>query len=138
MTEAQILKYQEENLRRLERIESGVSAQRDKVSEVVAGQARVEGSIEKIEAVLESQTSRARDELTVLFGRTRDHGEKIGSILVDYVPERDFKAHQESNRQEHESFKTQIGSLTTKVASASAVGSFVGFLLGLLVQYFRK
>ena len=111
-----------------------MTEQEKRLTELVAGQARLEGSIETLNATVTAHMDKTQSEVKVLFASRRELAGKIHAIELDYVPDKDFKEHVTQNRDEHTETNKCLLAVKGKVAMASGAVAIVAFLAGLLVK----
>ncbi len=105
-------------------------------SEIIAGQAKLEGKIDTLTARLDAHLSTNSEAVKALFASRREHAAKLEDIRVDYVPKHDFHEHCNRNREDHEALYKSLGEVKWKIATAVGAVTVISFLLGLAAKTF--
>ncbi len=106
----------------------------ERLAELLAGQASLEGAINTLTARLEAHLSTNKEAVNALFAARREHAGKIEDIRVDYVPKEDFEGHKRQNREENSAVLAAVNCIQWKVAKIAGALTLAAFAAGLLVK----
>ena len=115
-------------------LKKGQEKLRDVVLEQSAGQAKLEGAVNTLNATVQANLDRHNDEIKVLFASRGEHTDKIEGIRVDYVPKRDFESHKKENRKDHDALTKDVSCMQWKVAKIVGAITLLVFLAGLAAK----
>jgi len=107
----------------------------DRATEILAGQAKLEGMVSTVTARLDAFIDRNRDESRALFDRTNKHTAGIAAIERDYVPQAAFEEHRRQQREDLEQVHKQIGEIKTSVTRIVSIAACAWVVLATGLQF---